>query len=362
MDPITGGLAALGLLSAWVAAGRALYRAESSADEVHYVRADDGWRIALSRYRPQAPVRRHPVLLCHGLASNHLIFDMGPQRSLARFLAARGYEVWALELRGHGRSDRPGAFSGRRYGWSYDDYLKRDVAAALDHVLDRPVRDGLPAPGGVHWIGHSMGGLLLYCVLSQGGSARVRSGIALGSSLDYSGSPSGFHATRRLVALTRLVPAVPLGAMCLLLAPLSGRVANPLERFLLWPSNVEPGTIRRLVATGYHAVSAPVLAQLATAMTPGGLCSVDGACRYYEGLASATSPVLAVAGDQDRQCAPEAARRTLEALGSADRKLMVLGKQHGQRDHYGHCDLVIGRNALHEVYPRLLEWLDTHDA
>jgi alpha-beta hydrolase superfamily lysophospholipase len=64
---------------------------------------DDGWRIALHRHRGDGK-RCHPVVCCHGLAANRVGFDVTPEHSLAHHLAARGYDVFVVELRGHGDS------------------------------------------------------------------------------------------------------------------------------------------------------------------------------------------------------------------------------------------------------------------
>lgn len=330
------------------------FRVACGADEVHHARTPDGWRVALSRYRPRERSRRHPVILCHGLASNRFAFDLGPEASLARHLRDRGYDVFALELRGAGLSDRPWPPSGRGYGWTFDDYLLADVPAAIDFVR------ALTGARQVHWIGHSMGGILLYAHLARGGEG-VRAGITVGSSLDYSRSDSEFHLLARLVGVTAVIPALPLGVLALLGAPGAGRVFNVVERFQYWPSNIEPLVARRLFAAGFQTVSSGVLAQLATAFEPGGLRARDG-LPYLSGLASARTPVLALAGDMDRQCPPDAAQQTLDALGTDDKRLVVRGVEHGQADHYGHFDLLCGRRAPGEVFPEIDAWLDAHDA
>lgn len=331
----------------------------SPVSHVAHALTDDGWRIAIHRYAPSAtaPHRRHPVILCHGLGANHLGFDVHPSVSLARHLAERGYLTLSIDLRGHGHSERPSRTGERRYGWSFDDYLLHDVPTAIAYAMRATGADS------VHWIGHSMGGILGYAHLARGGSADLRSMIAVGSSLDYSGSSSGFHA---LVPLGSLlldrIPLVPISLLSQLVAPLAGRVATPFERFNVWPSNTDPAMWRRIATRGFHAVSPPVMSQLATAMAPGGLRSHDGSVAYIEGLPSATTPVLSIAGDRDPQCPPEAARRTLEAVGSARRELLVFGPDHGHMDHYGHFDLLMGRRAKKEVWTHIDEWVDESDA
>ena len=71
--------------------------------------------------------------------------------------------------------------------------------------------------------------------------------------------------------------------------------------------------------------------------------------------------MLAIAGDRDEQCPPDAAERTLAALGSPRRELRVFGPDHGHADHYGHFNLVVGRRAPAEVFPCIDTWMDAAD-
>jgi alpha-beta hydrolase superfamily lysophospholipase len=325
-------------------------------DRVANALTEDGWRIALHVYEPSnEKKRRHPVVLCHGLAANHMAFDTHADTSLARHLASRGYLALAVDLRGHGHSERPTRRGERRFGWSFDDYLLFDVPATIAWAKHA---SGAPS---VHWIGHSMGGLLAYAHLARGGSRDFCSVTTIGSSLDYSGTKSGFHSLYPLRSLLERIPFVPVGLLARATAGLVGRVETPFQRFNVWPSNIDPDHWRRVSRCGFHAVSAPVMAQLASAMRAGGLRSRDGSTAYLDGLASATAPVLAVAGDRDAQCPPDAAERTLAMLGSPRRELRVFGKSRGHGDHYGHFDLVIGRRAKAEVFPCIDAWVDAAD-
>ncbi|NIQ59134.1 MAG: alpha/beta fold hydrolase, partial [Gammaproteobacteria bacterium] len=62
----------------------------------------------------------------------------------ARALADEGYRALALDPRGHGASQRP---DGER--WTFDDWARRDVPAALRHATEE-------RPGFL--VGHSGGG------------------------------------------------------------------------------------------------------------------------------------------------------------------------------------------------------------
>ncbi len=325
-------------------------RATPHADAVVYAQANDGVRLALHRYHARGTPRSHAVVLCHGLAANHFAFDIAHEVSLARHLAQRGYEVFAVELRGHGQSDRP-----KPLLWAFDDYLLRDLPALL-RVASGAVH-GRP----VHYVGHSMGGLLIYAHLALGKSSDLRSAVTVGSSLDYSVGASGFHRLAPLSRLLQHIPAVPVH----LVARASSRIASrisPFERFNVWSSNVHPEHWRRVCQHGFHPVAPPVMMQLASALGPGGLASQDGSRAYFSNLHEARAPVLALAGDMDRQCSPEAAEHTLSALGSPIRRLAMFGPAYGHADHYGHFDLLIGRRAKSEVFPVIDAWLDGHDS
>ena len=330
----------------------------SEADELRFAHGGDGWRIALHRYRPAAgaPPRRHPVILCHGLAANRVTFDLDAEVSLARRLAGLGFDVYALELRSHGVSQAARLAGPRRWGFSFDDYLGHDVPAAIDAVR---ALSGAPQ---VHWIGHSMGGILLYAHLASGGASSIASGVAIGSSLDYSGSVSAYHSTLGLRRYGGLSPVIPVGFALALTEPWNGRAGLALKRFNLWPENVEPHLVRRLHARAFHSVSTAVLLQLATAFEPGGLRSRDHKRRYLDDLraASVTTPVLALAGDRDAQCSVAAAAVPLAAL-TGRTQLAACGREHGHSSHYGHFDLVIGRRAHLEVWPAIEGWLAAHD-
>jgi pimeloyl-ACP methyl ester carboxylesterase len=87
------------------------------------------------------------LLLCHATGFHGLV--MAP---LAMALSSR-FRVFALDFRGHGRSDRPSGTGG--YPWSgFGD----DVLATVDALPDQPGA----GPGSLLGVGHSMGGAALF--------------------------------------------------------------------------------------------------------------------------------------------------------------------------------------------------------
>jgi len=314
-----------------------------TAREVLFARTGDDWTIALSRYGSRAE-RRYPVVLCHGLAANRHVWDLEASRSLARHLADTGFDVFALELRGHGRSEKP-PYGKKTYDWSFFDYVQRDAPAAIDAVVRTT------GASKVHWVGHSMGGILLLARLALG-EARIASGTTIGSSLDYSNTGSAFEGLIKLLPLTRVLNPVPLGPFAAAMAPSALAFDNPIDRFNVYPANIDRELYRKLTAVGFHPVPRGVLRDLAGGFRSGGLRLPDGSMCVKQ-LPSSV-PVLSMAGTEDRQCSPTAARRH----GTAH---AVFGKVHGTREEYGHFDLIVGDRARTEVWPTLVDWLEAQD-
>lgn len=86
-----------------------------------------GVRLAFIDEPPQGRVRGEPILLVHGFASNHAVNWFFPQ--WVKTLTEAGRRVIAMDLRGHGRSQKfydPAAYGAPR--------LAEDARALLDHL------------------------------------------------------------------------------------------------------------------------------------------------------------------------------------------------------------------------------------
>jgi len=66
-----------------------------------------------------------------------------------------------------------------------------------------------------------------------------------------------------------------------------------------------------------------------------------------------TAPILFVAGDKDKLAPPSAVKYAYENVSSKDKEYIEL-------EGYGHCDMIIGKNAKEEVYEPIYEWLSEH--
>jgi alpha-beta hydrolase superfamily lysophospholipase len=156
------------------------------------LRGGDGVRL---HYRAwPAPGARAALLLCHGLGEHG-----GRYARFAAELVGRGISVYALDLRGHGRSGGPRAYADR-FGRLVDDFerFRRRVAA---------LEEGTP----LLVMGHSFGGLVVIRWLQAHGPGGVRAAVLSAPLLGVA-----VQAPRWKVAasgvLSRLIPALPLSS------------------------------------------------------------------------------------------------------------------------------------------------------
>lgn len=324
---------------------------DETAARVFFTTTADGWQLAISHYRDTAKnpaTRHHPVLLCHGLGANRLLFDIDRQHSFAAWLVAQGYDVYAVDLRSHGLSEKPQASGNKDWNWGFNAYCDFDIPAAIDAVLTASGAEAL------HFVGHSMGGILLYCHAAQS-DTRIVSGITIASTLDYSGYPSAFHGLCRLIALTRPFSSMPMHWPALLCSASSALGRGFMDSALVNPDNVDLPLYRKLTANLLHPVSSRLLRDMQHFVSGQGLhSSRQENYRHLLQRKGYAFPVLSLAGTRDIQCHPGSTAR----FGTHHQ---VFGRSHGHRNDYGHLDLVVGRQARDETWPCMASWLEQHD-
>jgi len=88
------------------------------------------------------------------------------------------------------------------YNWDFDHYLEEDIPAAVEYIRQHSKTED----GKLLAIGHSMGGILLYAMLSRSGFEGAPSNLAaivtLASSVDYTTSNSSLKLLLPLVSKT----------------------------------------------------------------------------------------------------------------------------------------------------------------
>lgn len=322
--------------------------------ERYDVKTDDGLLLALRRVRAfghvdaVAGVQRPAVMLLHGLASNHRGFHFRG-RSLAEWLARRGFDVWLPELRGHGDSQFHGV------GWRFEDYLRYDIPAILATIGQHASSEK------IHWVGHSMGGMLLmsYAILNP--TAPIGRAITMGSALKFEAGKSGFSHLLKVRGVLQSLGIIPYRAMMRALAPAVGRALRLGAPFQVWSSNVEGAVHRQIYANCFEDIPSTLLASLASVLEPDGLTLDDKFC-VFENAQNFPFPLRMLAASRDAQVSAEDIQRSANRLGPSAHCLVIGPDSTGvarTREHYGHWGFMLGRHAEYEIWPLIADWLES---
>ncbi len=326
------------------------YRRRRDPDERHFIQSVDGWTLALARFRsPGGP----PVLCCPGLACNGRLFDFQDDLSLARHLQARGFDVWVLDLRGTGQSQRP-QLIGRSHSWEYgfEEYALQDAPAALEYIATRT------GAKRIAWVGHSMGGLIAYHAATRTAAGQlIGAVVSLGSPADF--APQREHAgtlfTWFVENFLSRWPVLRLGRSGRFILPYAGRMRPWPEKIFLSTENMPGISVRRFLAEILEDVPRKLIDQFANQIVRG--LGFDGQPLLkgeQESLKSFNLPLLTIAGSRDFLVPPASVAGVHSLLNSSDHSEVVMGEQPG----FGHLDLLLGQRAAELIYPQISEWLE----
>lgn len=341
-----------GLIDSWFEAGREAPRRYRAVTR-------DGWRLALYRYATPRGSHRTPVLLCHGMSSNRWNMD-GPGRlSMARYLARKGYDTWIVELRGAGRSMRPNWWNQKHYDWRFEDYVYHDGPAALRVVLRETGAEK------IHWVGHSMGGMIAYALLMGPVQNKIASAVTLASpTMSEVGHPVlDFGLPFR--SLLRFAPArVPIGLAARLGAPwapiLHWLMRKPIDELGFYPGSLDASVLRVLMLTAIDDLPASLLREFARWYDTKAMSDRYAMFDFTEHLERIAAPLFIISGSKDELTPARDLEYVYEHIGSRDKKFRVIGKAEGFGHDYSHADLVLGKYAPDEVYPLVFDWLEAH--
>lgn len=352
--------------------------------QYYYTKTEDGLTLCLRRYEPETlDANKNPVILCHGLGYNLLFWDLADKVSLPAYLARNGYDVWSLSLRGAAPSSQPLASSLRKLGrfnlepevfktmqnrvadvkmtdWSVDDHIRYDVPAALDYVREQT------GSGKVHWIGHSMGGMIMFAWLGQGGTeaaAPIKSFVAVAVPMAV------FHPlSEPFNFLLDTQPALQIGSRIVgSSAPATaglifGDMNTEIDKLFYNGKNVGEDVIRSLFRLAQEEISPGQLDQLLEMVRNERFCSLDKTIDYTAQLSSVVTPTCFMVGTVDNMATVGAVQYAYREIAGETKRFELFGRVNGHKNDYGHNDIIIGQNARNEVYPAILKWLNPFSA
>lgn len=323
--------------------------------ERHRIETPDGAAIELYRLPPSGidiTTHRHatPVLCVHGIGIDHRNNDMVPQVSIARHLREQGHDVWLLRLRSGGTSRAFG--HGRKV--RFRTMAAHDVPLGIAGVLERT------GSAALDYVGFSMGGMLLYAGLSTRSidPTQLRKVVILGSPARVGQYVPLKGLLTRIPA--PLVPPLPLRLGSRMSAFAAEWFGTPIHDLVYNAKNVDRGIAGPAMMT-IEDIPGPLNVDFLSFIRRG-IVHIDGK-DVAEGLRDVRVPVMFFAGARDRLAPPESVRVAFESWGAQyegetiDKQFVLLAKNSGSADDYGHGDLAIGRSAKTDIFEPVARFL-----
>jgi len=159
-------------------------------------------------------------------------------------------------------------------------------------------------------------------------------------------------------------PRIPIGTCARIGAPLAPFLTRLLDDSIAqlgWhPGNGDWRFLQTLMLTAVDDLPASLLREFARWYDTKAMVDRYGMFDFTEQLERITTPVLIVGGNKDGLTPPRDLQRVYERIASPDKRLRIIGREHGDAHDYSHADLVLGLHAPTDVYPVVLEWLDAH--
>ncbi|MFB6347610.1 MAG: alpha/beta hydrolase [bacterium] len=326
------------------------YSDSPDADDLYHVETDDGLEIGIWRYRSTSKDGpSEPVLLVHGLGANHRNLALDKENGLAQYLSERGYDCWAVDLRGRGASDSP------RTDWTFDDYVEYDLPAVINFILETTGSKKL------HWVGHSMGGMLYYAITgSTDYSSKIATGVTLASPVDFP-RPS---LVERLASLLHGLPIAArirtTGILSRFLVTVLGFLPQTIVNYLYNPRNMDHQTLLKAATLASAGTSSQVLTQFPKWFVENHWMARDKRTDYRAGVSSIDVPTLVIAGAVDNLSPHEHIKSGYDDIKTREKRFVLAGKISGYDHNYSHIDLVFGKHARDEIFPLIFDWLYRH--
>lgn len=296
--------------------------------------------ISLERkHLPTGPTKP-PVILVHGFAQNRYTWDCS-SRSMANYLVSLGYDVWNMELPGHGRSQIPQS----KGGDSFESYVQ-----AMTHVaayIEEPA----------FWIGHSLGGATVYAAATRVEPKYIRGVIGIAALYHFGNNP----ITNIICRITKRLTVFPLINSIrvrtknggLLLSKLYGITDVVGYTFPLsgwWPETVEPALFEERMRLGMDWTNVHIWKEMSQ-------WAINKEFPFAKKWNTLDIPLLVALADKDHLLTIRDGRPAFEESGSTDKELIIFDDYHHET-HWGHLDIILGKKAPYFVWPKIHEWMN----
>lgn len=247
-------------------------------------------------------------------------------------------------------------FNINKIDWTLDDHIHYDVPAILDFVKEEA------GAAKVIWIGHSMGGMAMYgYLMTNARSNDIDKFVPIASTIMIPNRPEPDSVLARIASQKPVMHASLLvnTTVASQMRNLTlGTLKLPWERLFFNRDNMDKMTAIKMFRVAIDDTSPGVIEQYTNMIKNGHLESSDKGFNYTHNIQRVGVPILVVAGAGDRMSSLDNFNYVLENVSSRKKEGVIFSKENGFSADYGHCDLILGRNAPEEVYAYIYDWLE----
>ena len=278
---------------------------------------DKSVQIAVTRlgyYNSAADQHRQPIILIHGSFTNRSFWFSPKGKGLARALLEAGLDPWMLEHRGHGDSQENLDYKNN----TVEAYAQFDLPAVSSFVKEQTKVNPI-------WIGHSMGGVSIATSIALGeiSNANCKGVVLLGAQ------------TSKYPLLMRL-PGIRLATRLLLLAK------KPLIKSNKGPEHEPLGIAKEFTRWSgfFHGWKGRT------------------GIKFWQNLKNTSVPVLAFGAKNDSGDPAKYCEKLATSIDD-NAQYHELSKNKGYSLDYGHVNMIISEQAKSEVWPQIINWINT---
>ena len=332
-------------------------------EELFYTSTKSGWQLATFYYPPNDSklAFKTPIVLVPGLMMNHNIFNLEQEASLISYLTQKNYHVYAIDPHGCGKSYHTSLNTYTDF--NFDDMVG-DVEDIINSVLnhfkhlcqDKTVSS-------VHWVGHSLGALMMYSFLDKISTEKqkkiISSFVSLSAPLDMKELDHTIfdHLIIIYKIVSRLTGYMQVRYFFGLCIPLAGIMYTTVDSFLYNKKAITPSVMRRLFAYGISDISNGLFKQVIDFVQKG-MKSEDASSSYEALSKSVKIPILMMTGNIEYISPPDILQKHYELVTVKQKGMVILSKANGFKYNYCHLSIVAGKESKEEVFPIIFNWFD----
>ncbi len=337
----------------------------------------DGWTLVAHHYRPTVAPKpgAMPVILCHGLTYNASFWDLDPAYSFAEYLASTGHDVWAIDLRGSGLSQKwvwkadqapdmvvgsalrkisNGKLGSAGYAtidpkyanWTLDSHIAQDVPATVAFVRKRT------GATQVAWVGHSMGGIVAIAHLARFGNPGIGQLVTIGSQVTMPNGQLPLQFLGEMMSTrSRQLTGEITGEQVLDASKTS------VQNMFFNVNNTPRKAYDALTGPATDVPGIGLMQQYSALGQKGELLDARGKYNYARNLRNITIPVFISCGASDSFAPPMVQKYLFDNVGSTDKTIVIFGRRQGFSVDCGHDDTLVGKTSRAEIYPVIEKWL-----